>query len=156
MSLLSTKFSEHLRNPTYEDIEVDDFQYNHNMKVLDNWDKYRTKMEDFIQNSEFVWMNYSLPDKTLTKYTFCKIEKNNISCCFESNELNVDKWGQRLMYQIDLEYSRKGCDDRICRMILNSYIYTDTNESYLNHSEEYNFDCAKKMYKTLKKMIESE
>jgi len=161
MSLLSTQFIDRLKNYRIKEIpyvDFEDFQEENTMKVLDNWNKYRLKMENFIQNTDFVWFNYGLPDKTLTTYSFCKIQKDNCSCGFESNELNIDKWGSSIKYYVYLEYNFKGSSDiRICGMSFYAIInHIDDIEPYEVHKETYYFDCAKNMYKTLKKMIETE
>lgn len=156
MSLLSTQFIDRLKNDKLKEIpyvDFEDFQEENTMEVLNNWDKYRLKMENFIQNTDFVWVNYGLPAKTLTTFSFCKINKNNCSCVFESNELNIDKFGSSIKYNVYLEYHYY----RVCGMSLFAIInHIDDNEPYEVHKETYYFDCAKNMYKTLKKKIETE
>ena len=161
MSLVSTQFIDRLKNDKLTEIpyvDFEDYQEENTMEVLDNWDKYRLKMEKFIQNTDFVWKNYGLPDKTLTTFSFCKIKKDNCSCVFESNELNIDKCGSSVKYNVYLEYYYKGLFDyRLCGMSLFAIInHIDENEPYEAHKETYYFDCAKNMYKTLKKIIETE
>lgn len=159
MSLLSTNSStERVRKfaldwEYYEnDIEYEDYQEKNTMAVVDNWDKYRTKMENYITNNEFTLIT----DKN-HRYTFGKIDSDNISSYYTSNELFTNVVGNYTVKELYLEYTMKGSIERRCGLEFNIVMYSpDDKFIRVLHQESYNFDCAKNMYKTMKKIIESE
>jgi hypothetical protein len=157
MSLLSTKINNNIQNSGFSNVYKTKYSKRSFIKILNDWDKYRNKMEKYIVENEFV-----RPEDTCTrKITFCKIIKDNISCVFQNNELELLDNDQpcKVVYEIYTEYINKGIPhSQECGLrfeIVLHPIHTDETP-YVLHVEEYEFNCAKLMYKTMKKMIECE